>query len=155
MTTKEQTDYYEIIGKTEDGDVVMLDYVFKHADGFKGATGTSFRAIPKTEYQERKSPEYLKDNFAYLWREEVASGKTEQGLNDWLDAQNFSDDFSFDLSYCTKWDRIREVFPEYADENEYPIFECVGGGRMFPVKLSVTLREDLVKVIAQYEGAEQ
>ncbi len=42
--TREQIDYNVIVAR-QDGEYITLDYVFKHSDDFKGATGTRSRTL--------------------------------------------------------------------------------------------------------------
>lgn len=126
---KQQTNYNKLVGRTGD-EYYFCDYIFTHADDFKGATGSVLRPVSKAEYEERTSQEELEDRFSDVWREAVASGSTTDSLSVWVE-QAFDidgDEMVFDLSYSRYWDQLREL--GFNDE-EYPLFECTGGGRCF------------------------
>ena len=121
---------YNLLVAEKDGEFYFCDYIFKHTDGFKGATGSILRPISKGEYEERTTLEYLLDSYEDIWRESVSDGSTTQGLEDWC--QHVSDidgdEAFFDLSYPELWEQLRDL--GYS-EKEYPVFECTGGGRCF------------------------
>jgi hypothetical protein len=89
--------------------------------------------VSKAEYDWRTSPEGLAESLEDVWRESVREGMTTLGLEDWCHqcCAADGDDLVFDFSYSNLWGDIREALPEYADENAFPVFECIGGGRMF------------------------
>jgi len=150
MNKREQTDYKKVIGKNKDGEIVVLDYIFEHTDGLKGATGSTFRAVSKEEREERVNDEsYLEES----WKCAVQNGSTELGLSEWCELvrDTDGDEAFFDLSYSELWDDIREAFPEYADEDAYTLFECAGGGRCFPQEWDVLLEPELNKKILEVE----
>jgi len=50
---RQETKYNKIVNfDKETNEITMLDYIFQHG-GFKGATGTKFEPITKSEYKER------------------------------------------------------------------------------------------------------
>lgn len=146
---REQTDYNLVVNVAEDNEITVLDYVFIHSDSFKGATGSVFYPISTREYEDRKSYNSLKDSYKWLWQEAVASSRTEEGLENWLEEQDFDDDFLFDTSYSGLWDYLRSFgFPE----EDYPIFECVGGGRCFNSDFQGNINPELSIIIRKYEN---
>lgn len=146
--------YGKLIGKKGDK-YIFLDYVFK--DGtFQGATGTVMRPITKDEYDERTDPGNIQDNYENIWRETVHAGRTTEGLEDWIDTCiriDGVDDVAFDTSYWRgpMWDQLREL--GYTEE-EYPVFECTGGGRCFTstIEWDEIYDHKLWKLIQKYES---
>lgn len=149
---KEQTNYYEIIGITTAGEIIMLDYIFKHSDGFKGATGSVFVPVSQEEIEERNDIENVIDSYGYLWQEAVESGLTTLSQEDYMQEIIDSSDgyyLGHDTSYIYK---IPESFKnEYYPDAE--TFECIGGGRCFSrnMEWEILLRPDLLKLIEEVE----
>lgn len=134
--TRNETKYDTLVGRNGD-EYIFLQYTFSHDDGFHGATGTSIRPVSKEEYEERTSPEGLLEYLGESWQDAVASGETELGKEDWCTwvYDMDGDDALFDLSYRNLWEQARKANPELTVE-AYPIFECVGAGRMFSVGMT-------------------
>lgn len=147
---REQIDYKLVVNISEDDEITVLDYVFNHGT-FKGATGSIFYPVSKDSYEERKSLDYIIDSYKWLWQEAVKDDRTEKGLEDWIESQDFDDEFLFDTSYSSLWDYLRTF--GYSEE-KYPIFECVGGGRCFDDSFQGNINEELSEVIRQYESKE-
>lgn len=128
----------KLVGK-KDGDYCVCDYVFKNSKDFQGAVGSHFRPVGKDEYETMHDAESeeVKDRFRDIWAEAVKDGRTEESLVEFCDTilQCDGDDALWDLSYSDCWDLIRERVPELTEE-EYPIFECVGGGRCFSLDMA-------------------
>ena len=108
---RSQIDYWKVVNiDKESNEIIMLDYVFNHGDGFKGATGTRFQPVSKAEYKEIMSKANVIDRIidcgiiseknrdmaeklaAVYYKEMKESGELE--------------DFCFDLSYRNEhWDK--------------------------------------------------
>lgn len=149
---KEETKYNEIIARDEDGTIIMLDYVFDHGDGFKGATGTRFELVSKERYEEETSEEYVRDNYGYLWQEAVQHGNYKGSEEDYIrELMQDVDTLVYDDSYSFMHDAIREKLG--VTEEEYPIITCTGGGRMFDKDSNypTVYRPDLLEIIHKYE----
>lgn len=123
----------KLIGK-KDGLYCVCDYVFDDGE-FRGAVGSTFQPIDKDGYEtmHNSSSEEVKDRFHDLWAGAAKDGRTEESLEEFC--ENIlacdGDDALWDLSYSNyAWDLIRDAIPELT-EDEYPVFECVGGGRCF------------------------
>jgi len=144
---REATKYYELVARRGD-EYIMLDETFKYGDGFHGATGSTFRLVSREEYEERTSPEAIRDSYEYIWREQAGRGDTELGLTEWLE-QIDPDEIFDDTQYA---DLVRERAG--VSEEDYPIVECVGGGRCFSVgdEYDEVFRPDLLDVIKQAEA---
>jgi hypothetical protein len=153
MAHKEKN-YSKLLGKTENGEYVFVDNIFDHGDGFCGATGIILVPISKQEYDERMSVENFKDRYEDIWRDVVSNGNTVESLEDWcqsiLDSEG--EDVVFDLSYRDRyWDELRELG---LSEEEYPVFECIGGGRCFTSKskYEVVYDKKLLKAVHKIEA---
>ena len=153
---REQTDYNKLIGRVGD-EYIFLSYVFQHSDSFKGATGNSLRPISQTEYEERTDPEAIEEAYEDLWREAVRADRTTLGLTEWVKeciASDGEDVYAFDTSYWESdmWTQIREKTGQ--TEEEYPVYECIGGGRMFTenIKWDELYEPELWNIIKEYEN---
>ena len=146
-----RTTYNKLIGKIGD-EYYFLDDTFTHSDSFKGATGTVLRPVSRSEYEETKTVEGLKDrDYAELWKNAVSSGETVLGLYDWLEiVLEDGDDAIWDLSGIELWEQLREIG---LSGEEYPVFECTGGGRSFSkdMKWDELYNPELWKEIQKYE----
>jgi len=135
--TKKQTDIKKLVGRIGN-DYYICDYLFKHSDGFKGATATVLCPVSSDHYTERTDPEseIAVDYFEEIWRESVKAGNTTQSLKEFVEEVLAvdGDEAVFDLSGYEYWGLIREAEPEL-NENDYPVFECIGGGRSFDPKM--------------------
>lgn len=151
MTAKrQQTDYNKLVGVI-DGDYYFLDYTFDHGD-FKGATATVLRPVPKDEWEDRNDPDNLREEYREHWQSAVERGDTDEGLEDWMEYNDAAP--YFDDSGSQHWDTLRELG---ISEEEYPVIECVGGGRSFSknMKFDKVYAPELVKVIDQFELEEK
>lgn len=146
--------YNEMVGKRSDGTIVFLDYVFDKGNGFKDATGTGFVPVTADEKKERIE----NYDFEETWREQVKEKMTYLGLEEFTEfsKEEWENDFFFNLGYSHLWDEIRETFPEYADKEKYPLFECTIWGRIFSSedKWEIIVNPDLIPVIESYETKE-
>lgn len=159
---RQETKYNKVVNISEDGEISVLDYTFDHGDGFKGATGSRFYPVSKTEYkrlttlkavaeklEECVSIEDISDEFKFsetgreyknpylIWAKVIkAAGEIEE--------------FMFDTSYSNIWNYLREVTG--LSEKEAYIFECVGGGRMFSADFQGNVNPELSEIIRQFES---
>lgn len=148
--TRKQRDYGKLVAKQDD-EYIILDYIFEDKN-FKGATGTRLRPVPKSEYDERMSPEYQREYMRELWEMAVQEGRTDDGLDDWIEYQDLGEDWVFDLSYMHEyWPQIRAL--GYSEE-DYPVIECTGGGRCFTKgdKYDHVYNKTLLKEIEKVES---
>ena len=135
-----------IVGKTEDGEYYVLDYVFhdvriNHVDDgslFTGAVGSVFRPVPKDMQDERMEPENAEEYFDDCWRLRVADGIETRGLSEFTADVLDSDGIEavFDLSFGDMGDKVAELYnseldDDHGPEDEAEFSECVGGGRCF------------------------
>lgn len=132
---RDQKNYNAVIGRAGD-EIYALQYTFDdelHGKPFRGAVGSVFRAVSQQEYEERTTPEALKEWLREPWQEACKNGGEERSLTAYCQDVKDTDgtDFVFDPSHSDIWPKIRAAYPEYKDEGEFPMFECVGGGRCF------------------------
>ena len=131
-TTRHDTHYYEVIGTTSDGGVVILEEVFKYPDGFKGATGALVYPVSEDEI-ERALPDDEKESYyEEIWREDAGeSNGTTLGLTEWV--ANIWDDEYIDsrfenYEHLETEDIAKAVGADVVPER----YTVVGLGRMFP-----------------------
>ena len=167
---REEKQINQIVG-IKDGELCILNYVFKHG-GFKGATGYSMGTITQSYIDDMNDVAMLCEEYDYLWREAVQAGRTEKGLEefmqDWIDEAGYynylfpSDDNSY--RYETE-NLVEELPPEHKAELEkvfgvmgedFAAWSVSGCGRCFNVNdnWDVVFRPDLVELIKEYEQGE-
>lgn len=152
MSETKRTTYNMVVG-VKDGEIYLLNGIFDHGNGFKGATGSILRPVTADEVEERRDLEYVKDVYGYLWQEAVADGSTEISLNEYIEDIIFYCDGHFpghddsDIEHLDD-DFISTYFPDAET------FECVGGGRCFStnMKFDVLVSQDLLDIIELYEN---
>lgn len=150
---------YKCLGITKHGELIMVDYFFSdtmNGKPFHGATGTRFVPISQEEIEARNELEYVKDVYGYLWAEAVASGQTKESEDEYIQSLidselNYGEGMflGHDTSYiCHIPDSIKDKYFENCET-----FECVGGGRMFPLQeeMSVIFDQDLFDAVKMIE----
>lgn len=128
-----QTQIKKLVGRIDDS-YYVCDTLFEHADDLKGATATVLEPVSLEEYERRTKTDggYAIDYFRDIWGEAAGNGSTEEGLYDFVATMfaSHGDEAVFDFSGYEYWDMLREAVPELTEE-DYPVFECSGGGRSF------------------------
>lgn len=150
---KHKTDYYKIVNIDEEtGEITMLDYVFNHGDGFKGATGTRFEPISKEAYNESTSRENIIEYLIHSGMELPDDHKSHgfEGFANAIINAGEAGEIMFDLSYNEKWDNLR--FELGLTKDEAFIFNCIGGGRCFDKNFNGNRNTKLSKIIREYES---
>ena len=153
---QEQKDIKKLIGRIGN-DYYICDYVFKHGEGYQGATATVLCPVSKAEYEAAQEIDQLKDRFSDLWGEAARDGRTEESLEDY--AQGIydmnGDETLWDFSGHGYWDMLREAVPMLT-EDDFPVFDCAGGGRSFSANMDWTELYDieLWELIKKYEIGE-
>lgn len=130
MKDRTETTYNKLIGRIDNA-YYFLDDIFSYAHGLHGATATVLEPVPLDEYENTKTVEGLRNRgYDDLWQDAVSGGRTELGLDEWLELilNTDGDEGIWDLSGYDNWDQLREIG---LTEEEYPIFICTGGGRSF------------------------
>jgi hypothetical protein len=135
----------------DNGEIVVLEYVFSYNNGFKGAVGSIFYPVSMKEYKKRTSKkiiiEYLKNCFT---EEKI---KSMGGINKFYNLIKDSgeiDQVIFDTSYQELWESIREEL-NLNKKNAY-VFDYVGGGRCFDKHFQGNINSELSKIIREYES---
>lgn len=144
---REQQDFWKVVNRAEDGEITVLDYVFEHRGGMRGAVGSKFYPVSEREYEDRTTREAILE---YL---EGAIDESEEFIENMADDiidNGLEDEYMFDNSYCEHWDEIREELG--LDENEAYIFDCVGGGRCFEADFQGNINPELSEIIREYES---
>ena len=149
---RQETKYNKIVNfDKETNEITMLDYTFQHG-GFKGATGTKFEPITKSEYKERMQKdnviEYLVDSGIDLPENYKRSGFN--GLYKAMKQNNELESFIFDTSYSEMWDKIRTDLK--LSKNDAFIFNCIGGGRCFDKDFEGNINPELSQIIREIES---
>jgi hypothetical protein len=140
---RQKDDYNKLVGSI-DNEYYFVDYIFNDADGFKGATGTIVMPVSKEYY------DYATSEQGILERYMDAMGEDEWLNTLGLDRDDFEDedemikaieDGIYDLYRVGELNPFEEVnykleeqmreLPEFSDSDEYPLFETIGGGRIF------------------------
>jgi hypothetical protein len=134
-----------VVNIAEDNEIKVLEYLFCHSDNFKGAVGSTFYPVDKAYYKERLK----KDNvIEYLTDAGLSKSDALEAYRQYKDNGNLYE-LMFDTSYSELWDYLRTF--GYT-EKEYPIFECVGGGRCFDADFTGNKNEYLHKYIRRFES---
>ncbi len=140
--------YYKLIGKIGN-EYYFLDETFEHSKNFKGATGTILAPVTQAELDERWEAENMREQ----WQDAVDAGMTNDGLEDWIDYVKRMDggESILDESGANLYDQLRAIGVK---EEEYPFFDCTGGGRCFRQYLIWDKLYDpkLWKVIKKFEN---
>ena len=151
-TKRKETIYNKVVNVAEDGEITVLDYIFDHGDGFKGATGSKFYPVSRERYEEETERENvierLIDSGIELPEQFKRGGFNE--LHEAMEANGEIEQFCFDTSYSNLWDYLREELN--LTEDEAFIFECVGGGRCFDKNFKGTHNKELHKLIRKAES---
>lgn len=152
-TKQKQIDIWQVVNiNKETNEIQMLDYLFDHGDGFKGATGTRFDPISKAAYREAMSKDSIIDRIIdcglVTAPNESLQYKFAEVIYKEMKANGELESFVFDLSYTEHWDKLRKHgYPK----SKYPIFNCTGGGRMFDADFQGNVNPELSAKIREYE----
>ena len=151
---REQKNIRKLVGRIGDS-YYVCDYVFKYDDGLKGATATVLRPVSKQEYEAAQEIDNLINRFADLWGEAARDNRTEESLKDYCQSiyDCDGDEAIWDFSGYDCWDLIREAVSEITEEN-YPVIECVGGGRSFSsdMQWDEIYDKEIWNLILEYES---
>jgi len=151
---RKQTNYNKVVNiDRETNEITVLDYIFTHSKDFKGATGSKFEAISKTEYEDRMSKDNVIDLIISCGLVETKlkhlEYKMAEVIYNEMEENDEIEQFMFDLSYKNLWDELREY--GYSEE-EYPVFNCVGGGRCFDKDYRGNINPELSVKIRKIES---
>lgn len=167
--TREETKINQIVG-VKDGELYILEDVFKYSDGFKGATGYHMGVISQSYIDEMNDINFLCEEYDYLWREAVQGGHTTDSLQEymqsWIDETYYSDQLypSDDNSFRYQTEKLVEELPADQKQELEKVFGVMGEdfaawsvsgcGRCFNPndEWDVVFRPDLLELIKQYES---
>lgn len=144
---RKQINYSRLVAQEENGNYVVLDYVFYDTlwdKEFRGAVGSTFSIVTKAQYDYHMDPEVIAESLQGLDLELSIDESLLDKAHEIL--QYDGESWVFDQSYYEYHDEIlelarKEFHKEYDEEGayddpeewpEYPVLvECVGGGRCF------------------------
>ena len=130
---KTETTEKKLVGRIGNN-YYFCDTIFEYENGLKGATATVLCPVSREIYEQRTDPtdSDTLDWFEECWKGAVQTGHTTKGLEAWAEEVLAvdGDEAVFDFSGYDYWDDLRNAVPELTEE-DYPVFECVGGGRSF------------------------
>ena len=155
----------KLVGRVGD-DYYFLDDIFEYKDGFKGATGTIVNPVNNSYYEYATS----EDGILERYMDAMGAEEWMQTLN--LDEEDFDNEDDkikaiengiyelHRMGYLNPFEefdykmeeQMREL-PQFSDSNEYPLFEVIGGGRIFgaDVKFDEIFDNELYKKVKQVE----
>ena len=167
--TREKTKINQIVG-IKDGELYVLEDVFKYSDGFKGATSYSMGTISQSYIDEMNDIDYLESELDCLWREAVQAKETTDSLREYIeslvnDCQFYGQLYPLDdNSFRYQTEKLVEELP--ADQKaelekvfgvmgeDYVTWSVSGCGRCFKAddEWDVIFRPDLLELNKQYEN---
>jgi len=150
-----RTQIKKLVGRIGN-DYYFCDALFEHTDDFKGAIATVLRPVACEDYENRTNPnnpdviKYFEDCWRQAVQTEITTDSLEYYVKMILDIDG--DEAVFDFSGYDYWDDLRAAIPELT-EKDYPVFECVSGGRSFSpdMKWDELYDEKLWKQIKEIE----
>ena len=167
--TREETKINQIVG-IKDGELYVLEDVFKYSDGLKGATGYSMNIITQKYIDDMNDVDYLETELDYLWREAVQAEKTTDSLREYMESlvdecQVYDQLYPLDdNSFRHQTEKLVEELP--ADQKaelekffgvmgkDFVTWSVSGCGSCFKAddEWDVVFRPDLLELIKQYEN---
>jgi hypothetical protein len=142
---KKEIKINEVVNISNDNEIIVLDYLFRHGDGFKGAVGSSFFPVSKEYYRDRLKK---KNVLEYLTDAGLSKSDSLAAYKQYKD-QDRLHELMFDTSYKELWDYLRSF--GYSSK-DFPIFECIGGGRCFDQNFEGNKNTRLNKWIRKFES---
>lgn len=171
-SNRQETKYNQIVGIKDDL-VYVLQESFQYGEkGMRGCVGYTMGTLSQEEIDLGNDMDNIKDEYDYLWREAVASQRTELGLEEYLeeivrDADMLGlyflgDDDSFRCEFNDLVDNLsedqKETLKRYFGEKDVDFVDwnCASCGRCFDPneKWDEIFRPDLIEVINDFEREE-
>ena len=147
--SKQQTNYDRVVGRNGQ-EIYILDYTFKHDDGFQGAVGTVVVGLT----QEQVDYMYSDEGLLERWHDALDPNgdKTEKKFLDEINNEILWGNFQ---PFEQHHDDEELLTLQYSKDNNFVAFEYIGGGRCFKEDQTFeeVLNEELLKEILKYEGA--
>ena len=167
--TREETKINQIVG-IKDGELYVVEKVFRYDNGNKGVTGYSMNVITQKYIDDMNDIDYLEAELDYIWREAVQTGNTTDGLREYM--ENLVNDCQFydqlypldDNSFRYGTEKLVEELPAEQKAKlekvfgvmgeDYVTWSVSGCGRCFNAndEWDVIFRPDLLELIKQYEN---
>lgn len=167
--TREETEINQIVG-IKDGELYVLEKVFRYDNGYKGVTGYSMNVITQKYIDDMNDVDCLESELDYLWREAVQTGNTTDSLREYM--ENLVNDCQFydqlypldDNSFRHQTEKLVEELPAEQKAGLEKVFGVMGKdyatwsvgscGRCFNAndEWDVIFRPDLLELIKQYEN---
>ena len=147
---KQQTKYNKPVAISESGEIYILDYTFKHEDGFQGATGTVLVGLTQEMEDFMYSDEYLLNAY-----HEACNPEGEKTEQEFLDEIRNEISYGMFEPYEKYWDDEEELLQlPFSKDNNFVAFEVIGGGRCFDhnQKFETILDQQLIDIINQFES---
>lgn len=147
--SKQQTNYNKVVGRNGQ-EIYILDYTFKHDDGFQGATGTVVVGLTQEQVD-------------YMYSDEGLLERWYDGFNP--NGEKTEEEFLEEINNVIRWGNF-EPFEQhhnddellalqYSKDNNFVAFEVIGCGRCFKEDQTFeeVFNEELLQEILKYEGA--
>ena len=123
---RHEDEFYKVIGyNKETREVIMLDYIFEHEDGFKGATGSSFEMITPEQLEYYQTPEYVGEYLESAgvlkdYDDEVETEIVRELCDEYILRENFDSDEEYENNVETFMD---ENLPNHIDNKNDEIID--------------------------------
>ena len=146
--SRQQTNYDRVVGRNE-GEIYILDYTFKHDDGFQGAVGTVVVGLTQVEVDYMYSDEGLLERWYDAF--DPNGDKTEE---EFLEEVNNEINCGTFEPFEQHHDDEELLTLQYSKDNNFVAFEYIGGGRCFKEDQTFeeVYNEELLQEILKYEG---
>ena len=142
--------YNKIVNIADDNEIIILNYVFSHGDNFKGATGSKYYPVTEEEIQSRIS-EFEGDDKELLIYMAENFGNLDRNMIENVDSSREAlIELFFDNSIDSNPDHKEEIRKHFSVD-EYPLIDCVGGGRCFEKDFQGNVNPELSEIIREYE----
>lgn len=170
--TRQEKKINQIVG-IKNNELWILEDCFKYSDNFKGCTGYHMNILTQEFIDDMNDINNLTAEYDYLWKEAVAAGRTELGLEDYI--QECVDECQYygqlylgdDNSFRYDTEELIEQLPEeqkaliekhfgIKDKN-YVTWAVSGCGRCFNPddEWDVIFNPELIELIKEYEAKEE
>ena len=149
ISNKTEQVFNKLIGRNGN-EYVFLEAIFHYEDGFKGATGYTIIPVTRDYYEDEDA---IREWYSELWEDDVANSNTDLGLVEWISENVYDTDERFDQSFIYTDDVEYQLREQVPDVENYPIFECIGCGRMFTdeIVFDEVFDADLINKIIEVE----
>ncbi len=128
-----QTQIKKLVGRIGN-EYYFCDTLFRHIFVSSRRRHTILCPVNEEDYENKidaGNPETI-ELFEDCWKQAVQAGSTTDSLDSYVEMvlNNNGDAAIFDFSGSEYWDDLRKAIPVLTEE-DYPVFDCRGGGRSF------------------------